>query len=612
MISQDHIQLAAQRSTGSGGTVWLASFPKSGNTWMRAIITALGVHPHFFAVNQLGSGQQPYVVSGEFYRSGLDCRWLDSREMDILRDTQIRRKSPKAQEDGNPTKPRLRKTHELYRPGEYGREPFPGDATRAALLIIRDPRDVVCSYSPFFGLSIDESIDALATPSTSEQASPASGRTAQPWGAWSQHVVSWLDKSVPFPVHVIRYEDLKADAVGTLLPIFSLIGLTCTESELTDAVERAAFDRLRDSESKHGFNETSARTQQFFRKGVSGGWREELTDSQVAMIESDHANMMELLGYPLVSDDAALTVAAEVRASRQRQQGGHWLDLPPHLEIKVTRGKAPESLPGADRPRPWISVTPDEALVRFQSGAGLLVTGGHQAIVDWDQAEEEAADPSWLVQGWVVTLAMLQRGHLSLHAATVRIGDQTVAIAGHRGAGKSTTSMALRKRGHQLLIDDVTLIEFHDGRAWTTPYPRNVHLLPDAANAVGLDFDALPVLAGGRAKAAFRAEDPPTEPVMIDHIVVLSPDHEDGVRMTPKRGAGRLPVLMGHTRRDGIAPLVLGQQRYFSLLSKLADTTPVSLLRRPRQGWSLDEVVTAIESLAYDTTPFREGSSPSG
>lgn len=598
MITQDHIRLASQRSAGPGGTVWLASFPKSGNTWVRAIVTALGVHPHFFAVNQLSSGAQPFIVAGELGTTGLDCRWLDAHEVDVLRDTQIRRSSPRQQDAGETVKPRLRKSHEIYRSGEYGREPFPADATRAALLIVRDPRDVACSYSPFFGISIDESIDALAKGTLSQQASPARGQTAQPWGSWSHHLTTWLDKEVPFPVHVVRYEDLKRDAVATLLPVFNEVGLTCSEAELRAAVDQAAFERLQDSESKHGFQETSPRTERFFRKGTAGGWRDELTDSQVAMIESDHADLMELFGYTPVSEPAALAAAAEVRASRRRQQQSSWLDLPPHLNISVTRGATPETLPGAVNTRPWISVTQDEALVRFQSGASLLVTGGHSAVVDWDLPEDDDADPSWLVQGWVVTLAMMQRGQLSLHAATVRVGDRTIAIAGHRGAGKSTTSMALRKRGHQLLVDDVTLIDFHDNKAWTTPFNRNVHLLPDAATAVGLDFEALPALAGGRVKAAFRAEDPPIEPLMIDHIVVLAPGAWEGVSVETKRGAERLPALMGHTQRDGIAPIVLGQQRYFSLLSKLAHSTDVSVLRRPREGWSLDDVVDAIELLA--------------
>lgn len=56
--------------------------------------------------------------------------------------------------------------------------------------------------------------------------------------------------------------------------------------------------------------------------------------------------------------------------------------------------------------------------------------------------------------------------------------------------------MALRNLGHQLLIDDVTVLHIRDGSAWTTPYARNVHLLPDAAAALGVDFAALPLLAG--------------------------------------------------------------------------------------------------------------------
>lgn len=604
MINQDHIHLAAQRSPGTGGTVWLASFPKSGNTWVRAIVTALGVHPHFFAVNQLSSGAQPFIVAGELGNTGLDSRWLDAREVNVLRDTQIRRSSPRQEEVGEPVNPRLRKTHEIYRPGQYGQEAFPADATRAAILIVRDPRDVACSYAPFFGVSLDGAIDALATEPSSQQPAPARGQTAQPWGSWRQHLASWLDKDVPFPVHIVRYEDLKRDAVATLLPIFNAVGLQCSESELRAAVDQAAFERLRDSENRHGFHETSPRTERFFRKGAAGGWRDELSESQVAMIENDFGDLMELLDYSVVSDQRALNAAAEVRASRRRQQNSSWLSLPPHLNISVTRGPTPEALPGAVNTRPWISVTQDEALVRFQSGASVLVTGGHSAVVDWDLPEDEDADPSWLVQGWVVTLAMMQRGQLSLHAATVRIGDRTFAIAGHRGAGKSTTSMALRKRGHQLLVDDVTLIDFHNGQAWTTPFPRNVHLLPDAATAVGLDFDALPALAGGRVKAAFRAEDPPIEPLMIDHIVVLAPQNHEGVSVETKRGAERLPALMGHTRRDGIAPIVLGQQRYFSLLSKLANTTAVSVVRRSREGWSLDEVVDAIETLAKTPDSF--------
>lgn len=603
---------AATRPLGPGRTVWLASFPKSGNTWMRAIITALRTHRHLFAVNQLGSGSQPHHVGSVLPGMGLDPRWLDRDELQVVRDHLIRRASAWQNDpvdDGGDTErtpppPIMRKTHEVYRTGPYGREPFPTEATRAAILIVRDPRDVACSHAPFFGMSLDDSIDAMGTPPGGHRGSPIHGDTPQPWGTWSGHTHSWLDPAVPFAVFTVRYEDLKKDALATLFPVFNTVGLECTTDELRAAIERASFDRLKASEEERGFRETSRNTAQFFRKGRAGGWQEELTPEQVAALEADHRITMRLMGYGLTRGDAELDGLAEVRASRRRQKRNEWLHLPEHMGITVTQGAVPESLPGAKRPRAWIQVTADQALVRFAGGAGLLVEGGKDVTVQWQPEPGDNSDPSWLIQGWAVTLAMLQRGDLSLHAATLQVGDKVIALAGHRGAGKSTTSMGLRQRGHRLLIDDVTLLEFRGDEAWTTPYSRNVHLLPDAAAAVGLDFEALPLLAGGRTKVAFRAEDPPEEPHKIDHIIVLAPgDAVDSVTVRQSRGASRVTTLTGHARRDGIAPLVLGQDRYFSLLTKLANAAPVWVVRRPAGSWTLDEVLDQIEAIALTGAP---------
>lgn len=592
---KDTIERASTRPNGPGNIVWLASFPKSGNTWMRAIITALATHPHLFGVNKLSSGAQPHYVGTARGTLGLFPQWLDRGEIDVLRETLVVSQS-QAREG---TIPALRKTHEIYRRGDTA-DPFPLAATRAALLIVRDPRDVASSYSAFFGKNIPEAIDSMGALGTAMAlASPVREQTAQPWGSWSSHTLSWLDESVPFPVHLVRYEDLQRDAVATLLPVFTAIGLDCTEEELSDAVERTRFDRLQDSESERGFRETSPKAERFFRKGRAGGWHDELTEQDILAVEADHAEVMRLLGYELSTGESARTSTREVRDSIRRQKRSEWLQLPEHMGIRTSRAQLPETLPDAQHPRPWISVTDQEVLVSFKGGARILVRNGDEAVVDIPEEQlGEDADPSWLLQGWGVTLAMLQRGDLSLHAATVEIGDKVIALAGHRGAGKSTTSMGLRSRGHTLLTDDVTLIEFRDGQAWTTPYSRNVHLLPDAAAAMGLDFDSMSKLAGGRAKVGFRPEDPPVVPRRIDHIIVLQPRLDaESVRFEELRGTGRLSALLAHARRDGIAPLVIGQQRYFDLLAKLANSAPVQAVRRPREGWTLDEVLDGIEAV---------------
>lgn len=610
------VREASAKPLGPGRTVWLASFPKSGNTWVRAIITAMRTHRHLFAVNHLSSGSQPHHVGAIQPGLGIDPRWLDRGQLLVARDHLIRRVSVWADQpdagateaavgaqstDGDIAPPVLRKTHEIYRDGPYGHQAFPTEATRAAILVLRDPRDVACSYAPFFGLSLDDSIEAMGTKRSAGSGSPAHAETPQPWGTWSTHTQSWLSPEVPFPVFPVRYEDLKKDAVQTLWPVFNSIGLICTLEELTQAVERSSFERLKESELDRGFRETSRNTSKFFRKGRAGGWQEELAPEQVLAVEADHRHTMRLLGYPTTNTDEALDGVAQIRDSLRRHKRNEWLHLPEQMGITVKRGEVPEELPGAQRPRPWIQVTADQALIKFSGGAGLLVEGGKDVTVQWQPEPGDTSDPSWLIQGWAVTMAMLQRGDLSLHAATLQIGDKVIAVAGHRGAGKSTTSMGLRQRGHKLLIDDVTLIEFRDREAWTTPYSRNVHLLPDAAAAVGLDFEALPLLAGGRNKVAFRAEDPPEEPHKIDHIIVLAPGKSvEEVRVIERRGFSRVTTLTGHTRRDGIAPLVLGHDRYFSLLTKLADSAPVWEINRPKEEWTLDTVLDRIEAIVRD------------
>jgi hypothetical protein len=276
-----------------------------------------------------------------------------------------------------------------------------------------------------------------------------------------------------------------------------------------------------------------------------------------------------------------------------------WLELPAHLGLDVRLGDIPDELPDAVSPRPWLQVTQTATRVQFDAGNALLVEGGRDVTVQWTQDPAESdADPSWMVQGWAVTIASLQRGNLSLHASTLRIGDEVVALAGHQGAGKSTTAMGLRARRHQLLVDDTTVVEFRDdGGVWVTPYARNVHLLPDAAGAVGVDFDALPLLAGRHGKVAFRAEEPPSEPHRIDRIVVLTqPEDATEVTLTDVKGADRITVLRQHVSRLGLAPVILGQAAFFSSLARLAGGATVQVLRRPRDLWTLDEVLDAIES----------------
>lgn len=270
-----------------------------------------------------------------------------------------------------------------------------------------------------------------------------------------------------------------------------------------------------------------------------------------------------------------------------------WLELPAHLGITATLGPCPAELRGARRITPYLQVAPGRVLVRFPTWA-LLVEDGCRATVEWPSAGE--GGPAWIVDSWAVSLAMLQRGRVSLHGSLVRVGDRVVAIAGESGAGKSTTSMGLRARGHDLLTDDIAIIDLREGAAWVVPYHRQVHLLPDAAVALGIDFAALPGLAGFPDKSAFAPEDHDAGPQPLDVIVILATVPETctpGIREL--NGRDRLTAVLQHAGRQVTAPAVMGEQQYFETLAELCRTTRVLMVERSTERWSLEEVLELIE-----------------
>ena len=114
--------------TTGGNTVWLASYPKSGNTWVRAILTNLETPEQLFRVTQLEAGHQPHHVGAAAAVLGLDGRWLRLPELLPVRHALIEHAATAAL-----GQLLFRKTHEVYRPGRAGAQPFPSAATRAAI-----------------------------------------------------------------------------------------------------------------------------------------------------------------------------------------------------------------------------------------------------------------------------------------------------------------------------------------------------------------------------------------------------------------------------------------------------------------------------------------------
>lgn len=276
-------------------TVWLASYPKSGNTWVRALIAALD-HGHVGLDSTIRNASIASARAPLEFLTGLVSSELRADEVERLRplvDALVDDRRP-------PREHGLwhRKIHDALFGPRGGPPIVSPEGTAAAVYLVRDPRDVAVSYAHHQNVDVAQVVRDMADPGAtaagkSDRATP---QLAQHLGTWSSHVSGWVDHDL-FPMVVVRYEDLIAHPVESLERIANALGRTATPAQLAAAVEAARFDKLQAQEAETGFRERPNAGRAFFRRGVAGAWRDELSPELARRIEADHAQVMERFGY---------------------------------------------------------------------------------------------------------------------------------------------------------------------------------------------------------------------------------------------------------------------------------------------------------------------------
>lgn len=269
---------------------WLASYPKSGNTWIRCLLYAYNFGS--LNINQMQGFTSSDIAPGPWFAT-TPLPWaLMNEDLKIaIRNTVLlnvitHRLTPKP----------LVKTHcGNFRVNSV--DLIPAELTESAVCIIRDPRDIVISYSKHFGQSIEETIIDMKDPKLSLDAKNSG--ILHVLGTWSDHVSSW-HANTKFRKLIVRYEDLLVDTEDILREIIKMLApdVEINEDRLKLAVELTKFDKLKKQEETSGFKEASDHTK-FFTVGKSGGWEETLTKDQISKIEEDHHEVMEKVGYKL-------------------------------------------------------------------------------------------------------------------------------------------------------------------------------------------------------------------------------------------------------------------------------------------------------------------------
>jgi hypothetical protein len=273
--------------------LWLASYPKSGNTWFRAFLTALmtegGVE-----INKLKTDG---IFSDRFifdYCADIESRDLYDRESRVMIAEVYRYLASER------SKLSIIKIHDALTVDPEGNSIVPADVTRCAIYFIRNPLDIPGSLANHNSTTIQESVNVLNN-KNARLLSQTGNLNRYPQFRqylfdWSSHVNSWTINP-PFPVCVIRYEDMLSDTFGTFQKILQFVGMEYTPEQINKAIEASSFEALKKQETEGGFREKPIKSNSFFRSGKNGNWEKELNSEQIQSILAMHKEVMERYNY---------------------------------------------------------------------------------------------------------------------------------------------------------------------------------------------------------------------------------------------------------------------------------------------------------------------------
>jgi len=271
--------------------ILLASFPKSGNTWVRLFLSSyLSGATSEVLMQDMKIGMVERAVT---FRTVMGMPFTHETSTGLWGDYVTKLPDSMA---GN-----IQKTH-LPRTTMQGTPLFPGDAR--VIHIVRNPFDIVPSLARHNGRSIDDAVLSMVDPQSMLKVQydipgqPGNFEEgSMPLGDWASHTLSW--QRHPGEKLLLRYEDLKKDAEAGFTKLLEFLGMQVDENRMKFALEQTELSTLTANEAKVGFIERNRNTSAPFFGGslTAPSAESQMSDTQKAAFRSSLGELMDALGY---------------------------------------------------------------------------------------------------------------------------------------------------------------------------------------------------------------------------------------------------------------------------------------------------------------------------
>ena len=278
--------------------IWLASYPKSGNTWVRYFLASLiysnqgksGLDKLGFIMQYPKRDQFEKLVTDLDDFNQIKMNWIKSQDL-INADNKIK----------------IFKTHHTL--CTLDKDTFTNEKnTLGVIYIVRDPRNVISSILYHFNLSsIEEALNFIKE--EKKFIGNFKNKINYPLhtliGSWKTNYNSW--KNIGKNFLLVKYEDLilnpNTEFKKIAYHVSKIINITFSEEQIKKSVEKSSFKNLSSLEEKNGFVESveslENKKKKFFNLGPKNNWKEILDKKYVKEIENFFNAEMKELGYIL-------------------------------------------------------------------------------------------------------------------------------------------------------------------------------------------------------------------------------------------------------------------------------------------------------------------------
>ena len=273
---------------------WIASYPKSGNTWMRLIIKNI-----FF--NSVAGAELENLNLIPYFESRINYEFIKKINLNDFNNITMMQTIAKYRA--------LAQKNVVIKGGKFGFfkthssnlkiDNFPYTSEEVSLgciYLIRDPREIAVSYAHHKNKNIDKTIDVMIN---NKAISFGLNNIPMHQSSWDQNILSW--KNLNVPSFFIKYEDMLENyekMIDNIIVFFekNFSFKIQNKNNIIDLVlEKTNFNKLKKIENTTGFNE--GLNNKFFRSGKKDTWKKILSKKQIKRIEKEFEQTMKIYGY---------------------------------------------------------------------------------------------------------------------------------------------------------------------------------------------------------------------------------------------------------------------------------------------------------------------------